>query len=117
MSELTETVATDYKPLPSPFIHPVTGVTHVRIDTGWEPEMLSCPGLSLKRWRTCVLVCPPGTRTGIGKSEFDLGMQRLAEGLSQITGDEIRWHHVLDSCCNCYGDYGWFVVKKKEVKT
>ncbi len=96
-------------PLPSPFIHPYTGVAHTRQEDGsWLPPMDSQPSPVFTRWMTQRVPVP---REKPERDEFLSVMPSIAKGLSEITGHTIAWHWMPDAC-DPWGDYGFFKVSQ-----
>jgi hypothetical protein len=91
-------------------IHPITGVEHNPCDTGYEPPIDSFPSDDLKRWKSMVIDIP---RDDVERARFNDMMARVAKSFSEMTGNEVLWHNIKDSCCNIFGDYGFFIVRRK----
>ena len=110
MNENKEVVYAGQFKLGDIWSHPITGVTHVASDRGYDPQPASIPGnADLTRWRTCVIPMPFKQSESNAISE---ALALAAKGISEVTGKDVRWHFCRDSSCATWGDFGWFLMKR-----
>lgn len=95
-----------------PYIHPITGITHIPVGDAWEPDLV----LNSNEQGTRMTTGSCGAAEFMDPDQrnvFDYQMNRIAKGLSQASGLNIRWHRRSDAI-NCYGDHGWFMIEKEQ---
>jgi len=91
-------------------VHPITGITHTPVDDGYDPPIYSYPNDDLTRFKSMVVHVPLEPQERVN---FLSQMPDIAQAMSEMTGQNVMWYYVKDSCCNVFGDYGWFIVDRK----